>query len=557
MLLVKFSSKKFSKLVCVTTPIFYVNSKPHIGHLYSAILASAVKNVNLLQEKLVIMSSGTDEHGLKIQQKAKSENISTQSFCDKYSSIFMTLFDKAKIDYDFFIRTTSESHEKVVYKFWTDLMKEKQIEKYDYSGFYSVQEESFIPEKDLIKEGDKYYTSLSIHSKQPVEFLSEQNYKIIFSEQNIQNFFNQIKSEKINFIPKNLINEVKGYLSIKDLCISRPKNRVTWGIQVPNDEENVIYVWFEALLNYLTLIELHTNADYRKNLDNVEFIHIIGKDISKFHCFLWPLILQLNNAMPYKLNILMHNYWLKNETKMSKSIGNVVDPDLLINKYGIDAIRFYFLAAGPLLHDISFEEKVLKNVFYRCIPDSFINLLIRLSNSNIVDFNKLNTVEDFTKEFEEKIEENIIHVNNAKQDLCDYNFVNAAQNVHNILLNLNNIVHNSEFWKRSGEDEYLRQLGCFIIEFIRIISVLFYPYLPELMGNVHKFIGVEEKYIKLKFCFFRMKVDSQKIDNLKKNSINRSNNDREIMEFNNLSETHGYFRIDQNIKNRIFINKVK
>jgi methionyl-tRNA synthetase len=550
------SNSLAKKKVFITTPIFYVNSKPHIGHLYSTILASAVKQVKILnsheENKLnsTFLTTGTDEHGLKVQQKAKDEKVDTYLFCQKNSQVFKNLFDKSKIDYDYFIRTSDESHKNYVSLFWNQMQEKGRINKTDYSGFYSVQEESFIPEKDLIKKGDKYYTTLSTHSNQPVEYITEQNYQLKFTKEDIEKYLKLVEDEKLAFYPKSIINEVKGYISqnLMDLCISRPSKRVSWGIEVPNDKEHVIYVWFEALLNYLTIAQ-EINKKIQPDCishpvspDEIEFIHIIGKDISKFHCYLWPLILLLNKSFPFKMTILMHNYWLKNDTKMSKSIGNVIDPEKIINKFGIDAVRFYFLAAGPLLHDVSFDEKSLTNVFYRNIPDTYINLILRLTNNKIIDINNFNTIEKFSEESQIKIKENLVHVNNAINELNNFNFIQAAHQVHLILLNLNNLIQTSEFWKKTEDKEYIREIACFSFEFIRIISILFYPFLPELMGNVNRYIGIEDKFINFKYCFFR--------------GINNESNDPEVLHFNS-KVNDGYFKVDLSYKNKIFVNKIK
>lgn len=536
--------KCFTTKIFITTPIFYVNSKPHIGHLYSAYLASAVKQVNLLNNKDAVLSTGTDEHGLKVQQKAKEEKINTKEFCDKNSEFFRALFENAKIDYDAFIRTSDDNHKDYAKKFWLSMMEKGKINKSDYSGFYSVTDESFVPEKDLIKKGDKYYTALSVHSKQPVEYITEQNYQIKFSQEDIDKYNNLIESGKLRFIPNSIVNEVKHYSSnVNDLCVSRPSKRVAWGIEVPNDNEHVIYVWFEALLNYFTVAD-----KYRENNNDLEFVHIIGKDISKFHCYIWPLILLLNNSFPGKMTVLMHNYWLKNETKMSKSVGNVVDPQVLIKKYGADAVRFYVLSAGPLLHDVSFEEKSLKNVFYRNIPDSFINLILRLSTNKIIEINKFNKIDTFDEEFETRIKENMVFVESAKLELLNYNFIQAAHYIHLILLNLNNVVTTSEFWKKTDNHRLINQIACFSLEFLRIVSILYSPFLPELMGNVSRYLGIDpDIYTKFKFCVFR---------GVKIGDVNLQD-EEEIIKFNTLAVNKGYYNIDYSFKSKIFINKVK
>jgi methionyl-tRNA synthetase len=358
--MIRIGLKRFcNKINVITTPIFYVNANPHIGHLYTAILADAVKHVYTLQGKKVFLSTGTDEHGLKIQQKAKENNTDVKTFCDKNSAKFKALFDLAGIKYDDYIRTTEERHKEEVHKIWKILENDKKVEKGTYSGYYSISDESFIPEKDLIQVDGKYVTKL----KQPVEYITEENYKILFDKY-INKYNELIEKNILVFFPSYIHNEVKEYINQKlfDICISRPKKRVTWGIDVPNDNEHVIYVWFEALINYLTVTNKHKPED-------INFIHIIGKDISKFHCYIWPIMLIMSNKFPNKMNILMHNYWLMNQNKMSKSLGNIVDPFKLIAKHEIDAVRFYFLSNGPLNHDVNFDDKNISKVYFNHIPD--------------------------------------------------------------------------------------------------------------------------------------------------------------------------------------------
>ncbi len=203
--------KRFcEKINVITTPIFYVNSSPHIGHLYTAILADAVKHVYMLQGKKVFLSTGTDEHGLKIQQKAKENNMHVKSFCDKNSAKFKELFDITGIKYDDYIRTTEDRHKEEVHKFWESLEKDKKVEKGVYSGYYSISDESFIPEKDLIQVDNKYVTKL----KQPVEYITEDNYKIVFNKY-IEKYNELIDKNVLVFFPSSIHNEVKEYINQK------------------------------------------------------------------------------------------------------------------------------------------------------------------------------------------------------------------------------------------------------------------------------------------------------------------------------------------------------
>lgn len=325
-----------------------------------------------------------------------------------------------------------------------------------------------------------------------------------------------------------------------------------------------MYVWFEALLNYLTVAET-----LKLNLENIEMINLIGKDISKFHCYFWPLILQLNNNLPKKLRIIMHNHWLKNETKMSKSIGNVVDPFKLIEEIGLDAIRFYFISSGPLNHDVNFDEPTIRNVYYKYIPDSlskFIlknikylaNLILRISNPRVCDTNKFNIVEKFSDDHLKFIKNNCILIESAKDFLLKYDFVAASHKIHLVLLELNCLVHSTEYWKHLNDKDYVSSIFCLVFEFIRIVTILLKPYLPEYIKDLNKFLGFLEDKIMIKYSFFRL--NNKQIDQIyDAESLNVIKNNKEIKNFLNEVEDveNGYYKLKLDLKEKIFINKVK
>ena len=236
--------------------------------------------------------------------------------CDENSEKFKNLFDMAKISYNDYIRTTEERHKNVVQNYWNDLNRQNLINSGKYEGYYSVSDESFIPLKDLIheKETNNYKTILN----QPVEYITETSYLLNFKNY-IDKYLSKLNNNELTFIPTYIKNEVNEYINseLHVLSISRPKSRVSWGIEVPNDKSQVIYVWFEALINYLTVLKSYLKTNNMSNNDNeVEYFHIIGKDISKFHCYIWPLILLMNNNNS-KINIIMHSHWLMNSVRIN------------------------------------------------------------------------------------------------------------------------------------------------------------------------------------------------------------------------------------------------
>jgi len=235
---------------------------------------------------------------------------------------------------------------------------------------------------------------------------------------------------------------------------------------------------------------------------------------------------------------------------MSKSIGNIVDPIQLVNKYSLNAVRFYFLTNGPQNHDVNLEENMIEEIYYRNIPDVLINLILRVTNAKVMgSLESLNSMDEWSDEYKTKIDYNMDLVSETLRFLEKYDFMTASQKIHLILLELNNLVHSSKFWLRIEDKKFLSEVVCFTLEFIRITSILLKPFLPDLMINIHKFLGVDPNNMKIDCCFFRMKnsFQSGKLINDKLLKYN--------MDFNNVLKEHGYFKIDFGMKNVIFVTK--
>ena len=338
-----------SKSFYITTAIDYVNGQPHLGHAYEKIVADVIARAHRSLGKQVFYLTGLDEHGQKVQQAAAAEKKEPQAYCDELALSWKSLIQKLEISNDDFVRTTSERHRKVVQAILTKLHKEGQFYRETYKGFYSTKEETFLTDKDRRPDGtfDPVYGEV-------VE-LKEDNY--YFKLKDHQQWLIDYIEKNPSFVqPDYRRNEVLGFLkhnTLEDLCITRPANRLSWGIPVPFDPDYVTYVWFDALVNYISIpaalgdqtADKATGSQSPGN-NHPELwpadVHLIGKDIIKFHAVYWPIMLKAMGA-PLPKQVLAHGFWEKDGAKMSKTTGNVVDPVAVINEWGADAFRFYVL----------------------------------------------------------------------------------------------------------------------------------------------------------------------------------------------------------------------
>ncbi len=486
----------------ITTPIFYINSKPHIGHFYSVLLADAIKKSIQLQSKTHYLSTklttGTDEHGLKVLQSAMKENLEIKTYCNLYSNYFKKSAHLAQADYNDFIRTTEERHINIVQILWKKLYENTGfIKKSTYSGYYSVSDESFIPNKDLIfdEENNMYKTS----EGKSVEYLSEDSYTFQVNEELLTKYNNLINTKQLK-LNKILQNEMNEYIKVKlfDFSLSRPSRRVSWGITVPNDPNYIIYVWFDALLNYITsaVYYNHNNEQItfpliKQIINQINFVHVIGKDITKFHGYLFPLVLLALDIFPKEMSIVSHNHFLVNNNKMSKSLNNSIHSESLIKKCSYDAVRYYFLTNGPFDKDVSLVESQINKIYYSEIPDMFVNLVMRMSNKKLFNANDYSSKKNFAyinEEIKSLIAENTELIIKIKRLYSNFEFGLVALNLNKIMLSLNKFIHRSEFWKIK-ENEKLKEIIIFTIETMRIWTVLIYPILPSLSLNFMSIIN--------------------------------------------------------------------
>jgi len=359
--------KAMKNKIYITTPIYYVNDKPHIGHAYTTILADVLARYHKAEGDNVFFLTGLDEHGQKVQQAAQERNLSEQAHCDDLAPRFTQLWEKLEIQNTDFIRTTENRHIKVVQNALQKVYDAGDIYADEYEGWYSVSEERFITKTE--KESGAF---------RDVKKLKERNWFFKMSKYQ-QKLIDHINDNPDFIQPEHRKNEVLGFLKqpLGDLCISRPKERMSWGIETPFDKDYVTYVWFDALLNYITGIGYGVDDEKFKTWWP-HVTHLMAKDILTTHCVYWPTMLfSLGISLPKK--IFAHGWWLIGKTKMSKSLGNIVDPLDLVDQYGVDAVRYYLMGEMVLGQDANFTVESFIKRYNSDLANDFGNLLNRVS----------------------------------------------------------------------------------------------------------------------------------------------------------------------------------
>lgn len=351
----------------ITTPIYYVNDSPHIGHAYTTILADVLSRFHRSAEEDVFFLTGLDEHGQKVKQAAEKNGLTPQAHVDKLAPRFINLWEKLGIQYDDFVRTTQDRHKKIVQAVLQKVYDNGDIYIDEYEGLYSVAEERFITE-----------TENASGQFRDVKKIQEKNYFFKMSKYQ-QRLVKYIEDNPEYIQPDHRRNEILGFLKqpLGDLCISRPKSRMDWGIEIPFDKDYVTYVWFDALINYISIPGYLSDENKFKKWWPAD-VHLIGKDILTTHSVYWSTML-FSLGLPLPKTIFAHGWWLTGQDKMSKSLGNVVDPLGLIEQYGVDAVRFYLMREMVLGQDANFSTDSFIKCYNDNLANDFGNLLNRVS----------------------------------------------------------------------------------------------------------------------------------------------------------------------------------
>ena len=478
----------------VTTPIYYVNDKPHIGHAYTTLLADVLARYHRLLGTSTYFLTGTDEHGQKVQKAADANGISPMEQCDSTVIRFRELWEKLEITNDDFIRTTEERHKRIVSEILQDLYDRDLIYKAEYEGRYCVPCERFFTEKDLDD-------SLSCpECKRETEEIVESNY--FFRMSNYQEWLIDYIKTHPNFIqPPFRANETLGFLKkpLEDLCISRPKARLSWGIELPFDKEFVCYVWFDALVNYISAVGYKSNdAEFAKWWP--ASYHLIGKDILTTHTVYWPTMLKaMELEMPK--TVFAHGWWLIGDSKMSKSAGNVVNPMEMVERYGVDAFRYFLTAEMSLGQDASFTEEAFIARYNSNLANDLGNLTSRVVKMILKQRDGIiPSPETTATELEEELKTTVLHaVDGMKDAIINMKFDRGIEQVMNAVRGGNRYLEQTAPWKlaKEGSNEQLNTVLYTIAELLRIVSGLLYPIMPEKMCELRKAIGITETTVNI------------------------------------------------------------
>ena len=464
----------------ITTPIYYPSAKPHMGHAYSSIIADFFARFKRIDGYNVHFLTGTDEHGLKIQRAAEKNKIEPLKFCDEISQTFKDLSTTLNLSNTDFIRTTEERHKKTVQYLWSILETNNDIYLSKYSGWYSVSDEAFYTEDEI---SEKEEIKIATSSGSSVEWIEEESY--FFRLSKWQDKLLEYYEKNPDFIsPKSRKNEVISFVKsgLKDLSISR--KAFSWGIKVPNNPEHVIYVWLDALTNYISALNYpDTNNDLFKNFWPAS-VHLIGKDILRFHAIYWPAFL-MSAKIPLPQKIYGHGWILSGEEKMSKSKGNILDPLDIIREYGLDALRYYLIKEVSFGNDGNISQDKLIDCINSDLANNYGNLCQRVTafaekncESKMPSNIKFNN-DDFL--ILNKFTDNLTNLRNEidKQNINYYiNFI------VNALFESNKYFNDQEPWKKKDDKQRLNTIVYTSLEMIRKISFMLYPIIPDSVKKV-------------------------------------------------------------------------
>ena len=475
----------------ITTPIYYPSAKPHMGHAYSSIIADFFARFKRIQGYKVFFLTGTDEHGQKIQRAAKEKGIDPKTFCDEISVTFRNLSKILNLSNDDFIRTTELRHSKSVENLWKILEKKDEIYLSKYSGWYSVSDEAFYSDDEIVESNNKKTAKIS---GSLVEWIEEESY--FFRLSKWQKPLLKFYSDNPKFIlPESRKNEVVSFVKsgLKDLSVSRKS--FSWGIKVPSNKNHVIYVWLDALTNYISALNYpNTKDDLYINYWPAN-LHLIGKDILRFHAVYWPAFLLAANIQPPQ-RVYGHGWILSGEEKMSKSKGNILDPLEIIENYGLDPLRYYLIKEVSFGNDGNISKDKLENCINSDLANNFGNLCQR-----VILFTEKNLNLKIPENYEFNDEDmKVLSIYNSNFQNLILNIDNQNLNyyvnfIQDQLFSANKYFNDQEPWKKKADLKRLNSIVYVSLELIRKISIMLYPIIPETSLKVLKIFNIEEKQI--------------------------------------------------------------
>ena len=477
-----------AKSYYVTTPIYYVNDKPHIGHSYTTVLADILTRFHALFGEDSYFLTGTDEHGQKVEKAAAKRNMSPLEHCNETVVRFQELWKKLGIKNSDFIRTTEERHMKIVRMILQDLYDRGLIYKAEYTGHYCVPCERYFTEKDLLEGG------LCPDCHRPTNELVESNY--FFKMGQYRDWLvDYIKSHPGFIQPEFRANETLGFLrkELGDLCISRPKSRLSWGIELPFDTDYVCYVWFDALINYISAIGYGSDQAKFEKWWSVAH-HIVGKDILTTHTVYWPTMLHAI-GLPMPQSIFAHGWWMSGSMKMSKSLGNVIDPMYMIEVFGVDAFRYCLMAEMVLGQDAMFTKDSFVKRYNSDLANDLGNMLSRAVKLTIKNFDgripEPGEYEDVDKELMTLVQAVPAALRTAVENM---RLDRGVDEVMNVVRAANRYMEKTAPWTLAKQGNTAR-LGTVLYtaaETMRVVSGLLLPVMPEKMKELRMTLGLSE-----------------------------------------------------------------
>jgi len=477
-----------SKPFYVTTPIYYVNDVPHIGHAYTTIAADVLARFYRLRGQSVFFLTGLDEHGQKVQQAAAKANVDPQTHCDRLMPAFQNLWAKLSISQDAFIRTTDKPHQAIVQRCLQSLYDKGLIYQAEYTGWYCTFDERFWTEKDVVN-------GQCPDCRRPVEQVSERNYFFRMSQYQ-QRLIEHIKTHPGFIRPESRRNEVLGFLQrpLEDLSISRPKSRLSWGVELPFDRECVTYVWFDALVNYISALEYLAPKNTASTFWPAS-VHLVGKDILTTHAVYWSTMLMgMERQLPE--SIFAHGWWTVEGEKMSKSRGNVVDPNAMVEQFGVDAFRYFLLREVPFGQDGDFSLSAFESRYKAELANDLGNLVSR-SLTMLGNFSN-GKVPAIDPTSQTVLDRELAHSASQLFRALDIHFTNlefnrALESIWGLVQLANQYIDKTSPWtlaKDPTQQARLQTVLFHLAEVLRFLTLAVFPFMPNTAEAMRTRLGL-------------------------------------------------------------------